>query len=129
MGQLSQKVPLTSWLGTAHDLASWRKQVDRALRGQHIGFEDVADAIDDGRMFMMCRKEAFVVLQPQGERLLIVVGGGTQAGLESLELAASLFGKSVGAKKLVAHAREGFWRRIRRQGWKKARIIIEKEIA
>lgn len=123
-------VPVKHILGTATDLAKWRSQVERALRGQPIGFEQVADAIDEGRMFMFATDQAFVVVEPQGEpvQLLVVVGGGSQKGLEVLELVVSVWGTFIGAKKIVAHAREGFWRRVRKQGWKKSRIIIEKEI-
>jgi hypothetical protein len=122
--------PAKHILGTAHDLAKWRGQVDRALRGQTVDFEQVADAIDEGRMFMFDGGAAFVVIEPQGDpiQLVIVVGGGSQKGLEGLELAVSIWGALIGATKLVAHAREGFWRRVKRQGWKKSRIIIEKEI-
>lgn len=123
--------PVTHILGTATDLAKWRAQVERALRGQPMGFEQVADAVDEGRMFMFATDQAFVVIEPQGEpiQLLVVVGGGSQKGLEGLELVVSVWGTFIGAKKIVAHAREGFWRRVRKQGWKKSRIIIEKEIA
>ena len=58
----------------------------------------------------------------------MVVGGGSQAGLEGLELVVSVWGRIIGAKKIVAHAREGFWRRVKKQGWKKSRIVIEKEL-
>jgi hypothetical protein len=123
--------PVKHILGTAHDLAKWRGQVDRALRGQPVGFEQVADAIDEGRMFMFDSGEAFVVIEPQGDpiQLVVVVGGGSQKGLEGLELVVSIWGSIIGATKLVAHAREGFWRRLKTQGWKKSRIIIEKEIS
>jgi hypothetical protein len=122
--------PVKHILGTAHDLAKWRGQVDRALRGQPVGFEQVADAIDEGRMFMFDSGEAFVVIEPQGDpiQLVVVVGGGSQKGLEGLELVVSVWGSIIGAKKIVAHAREGFWRRLKKQGWKKSRIVIEKEI-
>lgn len=122
--------PATHILGTAHDLARWRPQVDRALRGQPTDFEAVADAIDEGRMFMFDNGSAFVVIEPQGDplQLVIVVGGGSQNGLENLELAVSVWGAFIGATKIVAHAREGFWRRVKKQGWKKSRIVIEKEI-
>ena len=122
--------PVKHILGTAHDLAKWRGQVERALRGQPMGFEQVADAIDEGRMFMFATDEAFVVIEPQGEpiQLLVVVGGGSQKGLEGLELVVSIWGGIIGAKKIVAHARRGFWRRLKQQGWKKSRIVIEKEI-
>ena len=122
--------PVKHSLGTAHDLAKWRGQVDRALRGQPMDFEQVADAIDEGRMFMFATDKAFVVIEPQGDpiQLVVVVGGGSQKGLEGLELVVSVWGTFIGAKKIVAHAREGFWRRVKKQGWKKSRIIIEKEI-
>lgn len=122
--------PATHTLGTAHDLARWRIQVDRALRGQPVGFEAIADAIDEGRMFMFDNGQAFVVIEPQGDpiQLVIVVGGGSQKGLEGLELVVSIWGAIIGATKIVAHAREGFWRRVKKQGWKKSRIIIEKEL-
>lgn len=122
--------PVKHILGTAHDLAKWRGHVDRALRGQPADFEQVADAIDESRMFMFDSGEAFVVIEPQGDpiQLVVVVGGGSQAGLEGLELVVSVWGALIGAKKIVAHAREGFWRRVKKQGWKKSRIVIEKEI-
>jgi hypothetical protein len=119
-------------LGSALELADWRSQVDRALRGTAMTFEQVADAIDERRMFMFCSDEAFVVLEPQGDddnrQVMVVVGGGTQNGLEAVELAVTIWGRMIGARKIVALAREGFWRRVKRQGWKKARVLIEKEI-
>lgn len=124
--------PMKAILGTGHDLADWRPQVERALRGHPIGFEQVADAIDEGRMFMFENGAAFVVIEPQGAaddlQLMVVVGGGSQTGLEALEFVVRIWGRMVGARKIVAHAREGFWRRVKMQGWKKSRIIIEKEI-
>ena len=124
--------PAMTFLGTAHDLARWRPQVDRALRGEPIGFEDIADGIDEGRYWMFDNNAAFVVLEPQGRgqdmRVMILVGGGTQQGIEALEFVVSLWARQIGARKISALAREGFWRRIRNMGWKKARILIEKEI-
>lgn len=121
-----------TFLGTAHDLTRWRPQVDRALRGQPIGFEDIADGIDEGRMWMFDNNAAFVVVEPQGQdesmRVMVLVGGGTQEGIEALEFVVSLWGRTIGAKKITALAREGFWKRVRNRGWKKARILIEKEL-
>lgn len=125
--------PTRHILGTGHDLARWRTQVERAIRDDFsLSFEKLADAIDEGRMFMFDNGTAFVIVEPQGElenmQLMIVVGGGSQNGLEALEFAVRLWGLTIGAKKIVAVAREGFWRRVKKQGWKKARIVIEKEI-
>lgn len=127
MNQISK-----AFLGTAFELSHWRRQVDRALRGTPLNFEVLADAIDEQRMFMFASSDAFVVLEPQGEgsamQVMIVAGGGTQEGLEALELAVAIWARLIGAKKIVALAREGFWRRVKKQGWKKARIVIEKEL-
>lgn len=127
--------PTQNFLGTGHDLAQWRTQVERAINsgGGFSTFEMLADGIDEGRYFMFAREDGFVVVDPQqwpsGIHLVVLVGGGSQAALEALEPVVRIWGQMIGAKKIVTFCRNGFWRRVRKQGWKKARIVLEKEIA
>lgn len=121
-------------LGTGHDLAQWRDQVERALAagGGIMSFEDVADAIDEGRYFMFASEEGFAVVDPQpwasGLHLFVLLAGGTQKGVEQLEPTVAIWGRMIGAKKLVTLGRKGFARRLKKQGWREPLVYLEKEI-
>ena len=121
-------------LGTGHDLAQWRDQVERALAagGGVMSFEDVADAIDEGRYFMFASGEGFAVVDPQpwasGLHLFVLLAGGTQKGVEQLEPTVAIWGRMIGAKKLVTLGRKGFARRLKKQGWREPLVYLEKEI-
>ena len=121
-------------LGTGHDLAQWRDQVERALKagGNVMSFEELADAVDEGRYFMFAIPEGFVVVDPQqwdgGLHLFVLVGGGTQAALEALEPVVTIWGRMIGAKKMVTLCRKGFARRVKKQGWREPLAYLEKEI-
>lgn len=121
-------------LGTGHDLARWRAQVERALvaGGGVMSFEDVADAIDEGRYFMFASDEGFVVVDPQpwasGLHLFVLIGGGSQRALEQLEPVVAIWGRMIGARKMVTLGRKGFARRVKKQGWREPLAYLEKEI-
>ena len=121
-------------LGTGYDLAQWRSQVERALKagGDVMSFEELADAIDEGRFFMFAREDGFVVIDPQqwvsGLHLFVLIGGGSQAALEALEPVVQIWGQMIGAKKMVTLARKGFARRVKKQGWREPLAYLEKEI-
>ena len=126
--------PAKHILGTGFDLARWREQVERALDagGGVMSFEDVADAVDEGRFFMFATDEGFVVIDPQqwtsGLHLHVLVGGGTQGALEQLEPVVGIWGRMIGAKKMVTLCRKGFARRVKKQGWREPLVYLEKEI-
>jgi hypothetical protein len=126
--------PASHFLGTGHDLAQWKPQAERALAagGGVMSFEQLADAVDEGRMFMFGNEDGFAVIEPQtwasGLHLHIIVGGGSQAGLESLENVVRIWGRMIGAKKMTCLCRKGFARRVLKQGWKQPQIYLEKEI-
>lgn len=126
--------PTSHFLGTGHDLAHWRPQVERALAagGGVMSFEGLADAVDEGRMFMFGNEDGFAVLEPQtwesGLHLHIMVAGGSQAGIERVESVVRVWGQMIGAKKLTCLCRKGFLRRAMKQGWKQPQLYLEKEI-
>lgn len=121
-------------LGTAQDLARWRAQVARALAhgGGVFSFDELAKGIDEGRFFMFATDQAFVVIDPQqwasGLHLHVLLGGGTQAGLESLEGVVRAWGRMIGAVKMVTQCRKGFARRVMKQGWRQPLAYLEKDI-
>lgn len=121
-------------LGTGHDLAAWRPQVEKALAagGNVMDFEELADGVDEGRFFMFATPEGFVVVDPQqwasGLHLHVLVGGGSQSALEQLEGVVRIWGQMIGAKKMVTLCRKGFVRRVMKQGWKQPLAYLEKEI-
>lgn len=124
----------TKHLGTGYDLATWKPQVERALSagGGVMTFEELADAVDEGRFFMFSSAEGFVVVDPQewasGLHLHVLVGGGSQKALEDLEPAVAIWGRMIGAKKMVTLCRKGFARRVKKQGWREPLVYLEKEI-
>ena len=121
-------------LGSGYDLAQWRPRVERALKagGNVMNFEELADAVDEGRFFMFASEAGFVVVDPQqwdsGLHLYILVGGGSQDALEQLEPVVRIWGQMIGAKKMVTLCRKGFARRVMKQGWRQPAVYLEKEI-
>jgi hypothetical protein len=111
----------------------WRPQIESALkRVSHSTFEDIVDGLLKVELLWFEVPDAFVVVQvvehPQERELHILLGGGSQAGLEELEEQVSRFGREIGAAKLTMLCRRGFWRRIKSQGWKSPLQWIEKEL-
>lgn len=112
-------------------LQHWKPQIDRALKAAGTTtFQDLVDGVKGGSLFLFDNGEAFVLAQPQfwpGTAIVhVLVGGGSQAGLEKLENVVTIFGKNLGAKKLTFLGRPGFVRRVKKQGWKTPMAYMEK---
>jgi hypothetical protein len=114
-------------------LEHWRPQIDRALRaGRTMAYEDVVNHVRSCHYLLFDNDSAFVVVEPQCHPKMIVlhvlVGGGTQTGLEALEDTVKIFGRLIGASKMTILGRPGFARRVVKQGWKQPMTYLEKEI-
>lgn len=112
----------------------YRKLLDSALEfagGTHF-FEDVVDAVSDGRMHFWPAESSCVVTEvvcyPRARTIHIFLAAGDLAQIKDMDETFQQFGRALDAKFITLSGRKGWTKALDSVGYKLSHVSMYKEI-
>lgn len=114
------------------NIEDYREKIEAALKyggGTHL-FEDVADAVVDGRMQMWVNGETVaiteIIVYPRKKVLHVFIGSGKRKELFEMIESAWQWGQSIGCTGMTLAGRKGWMKLMGKFGFKPTLYVMEK---